>query len=153
MIKELGKAKLTKDKILALREISSPSIIDIRLSLLFQSFIQIASITEYLDKKRVINICLNDKSVGYIFLYKPVQETEFAHSKSYFFDYVIKKRYRNKKIGQNALKLLFSKNVSKELNTTRYIAYICDKNNVSIRCTQKLNMQKDGIFYFKDIEH
>lgn len=153
MIKELGKMMLPKEKTLMLQEVTKPSIIDIRLSLLFQKFIQVWSIKEYLDGKRVINIRLNNKSVGYIFLYKAMHETEVAHSKSYFFDYVIKKRYRNKKIGQNALKLLFSKDVSEKLDSLRYIAYICDENMSSIRCAQKLGMRKNKRLYVRDIEH
>ncbi|MDO4282565.1 MAG: hypothetical protein Q4D02_02930 [Clostridia bacterium] len=153
MSEVLGKVNLTGDKVLSLVQVEKLNLFDIRLSLLFQKFIPVAYLEDYLSDKKVINIRVNHRSVGYIFLCRSIYKTEFFHPKSYILDYSIKRLYRGKKIGQNALGLLFSEDVSQKVDSTRYIAYIDTQNIASIRCMEKQNVTRVEKAYVKDIEH
>ncbi len=145
MSKILGSVKLTEDKNLSLNIVDKVNIADVRKTFRFQGYIDVWSIEDYLKDKLVINIMLNEKSVGYIFLYKSLYKNSLFHSKSYILDYAIKRKYRYQKLGLNALKLLFSKDISKVLDTTRYIAFVSSENTVSVACLEKAGMKNTTV--------
>ncbi len=116
-----------------------------------QSAINLYDIDCYLSDKIAVSIFLEEKIIGYIFLYKPLYYGLALREGDYLIDYILSPKYRNRGIGTKSLELLLNSNISNMINVKRFVAAISDKNTASIKCAMNNGMSKFRIYYIKEV--